>query len=83
MAISIAVHVVDSYVHASTVRMEGQFLCFWISLDIKGGVAFENFGIGVLLGKLQGRARSARIRFLRAHKHSKVRRSNHLGLNQS
>ena len=52
-------HVVDSYVHASTVRSEGQFLCFWISLDIKGGVAFENFGIGVLLGKLQGHARSA------------------------
>ena len=76
-------HVVDSYVHVSTVRLEGQFLCFWISLDIIGGVAFENFAIGVLLGKILGRALSARIGFLRAHKHSKVRRANLLVLNQS
>ena len=53
-------HVVDSYVHVSTVRLEGQFLCFWIILNIVGRAAFENFVIGVLLGKLQGGAQSTR-----------------------
>ena len=83
LAISIAVHIMHSYVHASTVRMEGQLLCFWISLNIIGRVAFEKFVIGALLGKLQGLARSTRalVSYV-THNHSKVRRSNLLVLNQ-
>ena len=56
-----SVRALDSYVHTSTVRLEGQTFWFWISLNIIGEVTFENFVIWAP-SELQGRASSARTR---------------------
>ena len=55
-----SVRKLDSYMHTSTVRLEGQIFWFWISLNIIGGVAFENFVIWAFLSELRGCARNAR-----------------------
>ena len=44
-----SVRALDSYVHTSTVRLEGQIFWFWISLNII--VAFENFVIWTFLSE--------------------------------
>ena len=41
----------DSYVHTSTVKLEGQIFWVWKSLNIIGGVAFENFVIWAFLSE--------------------------------